>query len=69
MAQTLNNLKSRVYSNANEANSIEYNFNYFGYKVKKMPEGFDKNKGKKILKMVNKILDFNLMNKNRKDKD
>ena len=29
-------------------------------RVKKMPEGVEKNEGKKILKIVSKILDFNL---------
>ena len=31
-----------------------------GDKPKKMPEGAEKQKGKKILKIVSKILDFNL---------
>ena len=32
----------------------------FGDSIKKMPEGAEKNEGKKILKIVSKILDFNL---------
>ena len=32
----------------------------FGNRVKKMSEGLDKNKGKEILKIVCKILEFRL---------
>ena len=60
MLQTLHNLKNRVNnSNANEVNLIECNFEYFENRVKKMSEGVNKNKGKKILRIVNKILDLN----------
>ena len=59
MLQTLYNLKG-VDSYNQEAFSIENIFVNFGNKVKKMPEGINKNKGKEILKIVSKILDFNL---------
>ena len=36
----------------------------FGDRVKKMSEGVDKNKGKEILKIVSKILDFGLSERN-----
>ena len=32
----------------------------FGDRLKKMPEGAEKNEEKKILKIISKILDFNL---------
>ena len=56
--QTLHNLK-RVDSYNQEEFSIENIIVNFGNKVKKMPEGVNKNKGKEILKIVSKILDFN----------
>ena len=64
MLQTLHNLKNRVDGNANEANLIKYYFQYFENKVKKMSEGVSKNKEKKILRIVNKILDFNFNGQN-----
>ena len=59
MLQIIYNLKG-VDSYNQEAFSIENIFVNFGNKVKKMPEGINKNKGKEILKIVSKILDFNL---------
>ena len=59
MLETLHDLK-RVDSYNQEVFSIEGIIVNFGNKVKKMPEGVDKNKGKEILKIVCKILDFNL---------
>ena len=56
MLQTLHNLK-RVDSYNQKAFSIENIIMNFGDKVKKVP---DKNKGKKILKNVSKIINFNL---------
>ena len=64
MLQTLHNLKNRVDGNANEANLMKYYFEYFENKVKKMSEGVSKNKEKKILRIVNKILDFNFNGQN-----
>ena len=58
MLQTLHNLKS-VDSYNQEAFSIEDMVMEFGDRVKNMPEGTQKNEGKKILKTVSKILDFN----------
>ena len=62
--QTLHNLK-RVDSYNQEAFSIE-NIANFGNKVKNMPEGVNKNKGKEILKIVSIILDFNLNEQNQR---
>ena len=59
MLQTLHNLKSFDSYNQ-EAFSIEDMVMEFGDRVKKMQEGAEKNEGKKILKTVNPILDFNL---------
>ena len=59
LLQTLHSLK-RVDSYNQEAFSIEDMAVRFGDRVKKMPEGAEKNKGKKILKTVSKILDFSL---------
>ena len=56
MLQTLHNLK-RVDSYNQKAFSIENIIMNFGDKVKEVP---DKNKGKKILKIVSKIINFNL---------
>ena len=57
MLQTLHDLKS-VHSYSQEAFSIENTVVKFGDRVKKMPEGSEKNERKKILKIVSKILDF-----------
>ena len=38
----------------------------FENKVEKMPESVNKNKEKEIWKIVNKIIDFNLNERNRK---
>ena len=59
MLQTLHNLKSFDSYNQ-EAFSIEDMVMEFEDRVKKMPEGAEKNEGKKILKTVSQILDFNL---------
>ena len=59
MLQTLHNLK-RVDSHNQEAFPIENIIVTFENKVKKMPEGVNKNKRKEILKVVSKNLDFNL---------
>ena len=59
LLQTLHSLK-RVDSYNQEAFSIKDMAVRFGDRVKKMPEGAEKNKGKKILKTVSKILDFSL---------
>ena len=55
----LHSLK-RVDSYNEEAFSIEDMVVRFGDRVKKIPECAEKNEGKKILKIVSKILDFNL---------
>ena len=57
MLQTLHDLKS-VHSYSQEAFSIENAVVKFGGRVKKMPEGSEKNERKKILKIARKILDF-----------
>ena len=59
MLQTLHSLKT-VDSYNQEAFSIEKIVVRFGNRVKKMTEGPKKNKAQKILKIVSKILDFNL---------
>ena len=56
MLQTLHNLK-RVDSYNQKAFSIENIVMNFGDKVKEVP---DKNKEKEILKIVSKIINFNL---------
>ena len=65
MLQTLHNLK-RVDSYNQEAFSIENIIANLGNKVKNMPEGVNKNKGKEILKIVSIILDFNLNEQNQR---
>ena len=57
MLQTLHNLKS-VHSYSQEAFSIENTVVKFEDRVKRMPEGSEKNERKKRLKIVSKILDF-----------
>ena len=57
--EILHSLK-RVDSYNQEAFSIEDMVVRFGDRVKKIPECAEKNEGKKILKIVSKILDFNL---------
>ena len=57
MLQTLHDLKS-VHSYSQEPFSIENTVVKFGDRVKKMPEGSEKNERKKILKIVSQILDF-----------
>ena len=59
MLQTLHSLE-RVDSYNQEVFSIENMVIKLGDKIKRMPEGTEKNEGKKILKIVSKILDFNL---------
>ena len=54
----LHSLK-RADSYNQEAFSIEDRVVRFGNRFKKIPECAEKNKGKKILKIVSKILDFN----------
>ena len=58
MLQTLHNLK-KVESYNQEAIFIENNVMDFGNRVKKMPEGAERNK-KKVVKIVSKIPDFGL---------
>ena len=57
--QTLRSLK-RGDSDNQEAFLIEDSVVRFGDRVKRMPNGAEKNKGKKILKIISKIPDFNL---------
>ena len=57
--QTLRSLK-RGDSDNQEAFLIEDSVVRFGDKVKRIPNGAEKNKGKKILKIISKIPDFNL---------
>ena len=57
MLQALHSLKS-VDSCNQEAFSIEHIVVNFGNRVKKMLEGVEKNEGKKIIKIVSKILEF-----------
>ena len=59
MLQTFKNLKNRADNNFSEANLTEYSSERFGNRVKKMTENVYKNEGKKILRIVNKIFDFN----------
>ena len=59
MLQTLHSLK-RNDSYNQQAFSIENVLVKFGNRVKKMPEGPEKNEAKKILKIVSKMFDFNL---------
>ena len=59
MLQTLHSLE-RADSYNQEVFSIENMVIKLGDKIKRMPEGTEKNEGKKILKIVSKILDFNL---------
>ena len=59
MLQILRGLQ-RVDSYNQKVFPIEDTIISFGDRVKKMSEGVDKNKGKEILKMVSKILDFGL---------
>ena len=59
MLRTLHSLK-RVDSYNQEAFSIENMVVRLGDKIKRMPEGPKKKEGKKILKIVSTILDFNL---------
>ena len=68
MLQTLHNLK-RVDSYNREAFSIENIIVIFRNKVKKMPEGVNKNKRKKIYKVIGKILDFGLNERNQRGQD
>ena len=59
MLRNLHSLKT-VDSYNQEEFSIEKIVVRFGNRVKKMTEGPEKNKAQKILKIVSKILDFNL---------
>ena len=63
--QTLHNIK-RVDSYNQEAFSTENIIVGFEKKVQKMPEGVNRNRGKGILKIVSKILDFNLNERNQR---
>ena len=63
--RTLHSLK-RIDSYNQKALPIEDIIVRFGDKVIKMSEGAEKIKGKKILKIVNKILDFNLNERNQR---
>ena len=65
MLQTLHSLK-RVDSYNQKALSMEDIIVRIGDKVKKMSESAEKIKGKKILKIVSKILDFNLNEQNQR---
>ena len=65
MLQTLHKLKrADIYKKKGKQNLqkffIEDTVLSFVERVKKMPEGVEKNEGKKMLKIVSKILDFNL---------
>ena len=68
MLQTSHNLK-RVENYNQEALLIENLIANFENKVKKMPEGVDKNKGKEILKIVNKILGFKLNERKQSEQE
>ena len=63
--ETLHNLK-RVDSYNQEAFSIENIILGLEKEVEKMPEGVNRNRGKGILKIVSKILDFNLNDRNQR---
>ena len=65
MLQTLYSLR-RVDSYNQKGIPIEDTIINFGDIVKKMPEGVEKNEGKKILKIVSTILDFCLNEQNKK---
>ena len=65
MLQTLHKLK-RADSYSQEAFSIENIIVSFRDRVKNMAEDANKNKGKEILKIVNKILKFNLNQQKQK---
>ena len=65
MLQTLHNLK-RADSYSQEAFSIENIIVSFRDRVKNMAEDANKSKGKEILKIVNKILKFNLNQQKQK---
>ena len=66
MLQTFKNLKNRADNNFSEANLTEYSSERFGNRVKKMTENVYKNEGKKILRIINKILDFNFNEQKQK---
>ena len=66
MLQTFKNLKNRADNNFSEANLTEYSSERFGNRVKKMTENVYKNEGKKILRIVNKIFDFNFSEQKQK---
>ena len=68
MLQNLRNFK-RADSYNQEAFLIEDIVMDFGDSVKIMSEGADKDKRKKMLKIVSKIVDFNLNKQSQKDKD
>ena len=68
MLQNLRNFK-RADSYNQEAFLIEDIVMDFGDSVKIMSEGVDKDKRKKMLKIVSKIVDFNLNKQSQKDKD
>ena len=65
MLQTLYSLRG-VDSYNQKGIPIEDTIINFGDIVKKMPEGVEKNEGKKILKIVSTILDFCLNEQNKK---
>ena len=66
MLQTFKNLKNRADNNFSEANLTECSSERFGNRVKKMTENVYKNEGKKILRIINKILDFNFNEQKQK---
>ena len=66
MLQTFKNLKNRADNNFSEANLTEYSSERFGNRVKKMTENVYKNEGKKILRIINKIFDFNFSEQKQK---
>ena len=66
MLQIFKNLKNRADNNFSEANLTEYSSERFGNRVKKMTENVYKNEGKKILRIINKILDFNFNEQKQK---
>ena len=66
MLQTFKNLKNRADNNFSEANLTECSSERFGNRVKKMTENVYKNEGNKILRIINKILDFNFNEQKQK---
>ena len=65
MLQTLHNLK-RGDSYNREVFSIENTIVNFENKTRKKPEGVNENKRKEIMKVLSKILDFDLNKQNQR---